>query len=65
MPVSSGDRNKVQKRGIQRRSYIGGTNGIWSEGYFVSTVGVNETVVKKYIENQGKEDSGQAMLELG
>jgi putative transposase len=42
-----------------------GTDGIWSDGYFVSTVGVNEKVVKKYIENQGKEDSGQAMLELG
>jgi putative transposase len=41
-----------------------GTDGIWSDGYFVSTVGVNETTIRKYIENQGKEDSGQAMLEL-
>ena len=42
-----------------------GTDSIWSSGYFVSTVGVNDTVIKKYIENQGKEDSGQAQLELG
>ena len=35
-----------------------GTDGIWSDGYFVSTVGLNEDVIKKYIENQGKEDSG-------
>ena len=41
-----------------------GTDGIWSDGYFVSTVGLNEKVVKQYIENQGKEDTGQAMLEL-
>ena len=41
-----------------------GTDGIWSDGYFVSTVGVNEHIIKKYIENQGKEDSGQAQLVL-
>ena len=41
-----------------------GTDGIWSDGYFVSTVGVNEQTIQRYIENQGKEDSGQALLEL-
>ncbi len=41
-----------------------GTDGIWPDGYFVSTVGVNELTIQKYIENQGKEDSGQALLEL-
>jgi putative transposase len=35
---------------------------IWSIGYFVSTVGINESVIKKYIEFQGREDSGQAVL---
>ncbi|MCF7831215.1 hypothetical protein K9M41_04475, partial [Candidatus Gracilibacteria bacterium] len=33
--------------------------------YFVSTVGINEAIIKKYIEEQGKEDFGQAELELG
>ena len=42
-----------------------GTDGIWSDGYFVSTVGINEETIKRYIENQGKEDSGQAQLVLG
>lgn len=42
-----------------------GSDGIWSEGYFVSTVGANEEIIMKYIENQGKEDTGQAKLELG
>lgn len=41
-----------------------GNDGIWSDGYFVSTVGINEEQIRKYIENQGKEDLGQAELEL-
>ncbi len=47
-----------------RKAYWG-VNGIWSDGYFVSTVGVNEEIIKKYIEQQGKEDMGQAQLVLG
>lgn len=41
-----------------------GTDGLWSDGYFVSTVGVNEQIIKSYIEKQGQEDSGQALLDL-
>ena len=41
-----------------------GTDGIWSEGYFASTVGVNEEQIRKYIQQQGEEDFGQAKLEL-
>lgn len=41
-----------------------GTGSIWSKGYFVSTVGINEQIIRKYIEHQGKEDSRQAKLEL-
>ena len=41
-----------------------GTDGIWSDGYFVSTIGVKEQTIINYIENQGKEDSGQALLDL-
>jgi putative transposase len=42
-----------------------GTDGVWSDGYFVSTVVINEEVIKKYIEQQEKEDSEQAQLVLG
>ena len=38
--------------------------GIWSRGYFVSTVGISEEIIRKYIEMQGQEDSGQALLEF-
>ena len=47
-----------------RKAYWG-VDGIWSDGYFVSTVGISDTVIKKYIKNQGKEDRGQAQLDLG
>ena len=39
-------------------------SGIWSRGYFVSTVGISESTIRKYIEMQGQEDSGQALLEF-
>jgi putative transposase len=38
--------------------------GIWSRGYFASTVGISEEIIRKYIEMQGQEDSGQAKLEF-
>ena len=41
-----------------------GEMSLWSIGYFVSTVGVNEKTIQAYIEHQGQEDSGQAKLEL-
>ena len=41
-----------------------GTESIWSKGYFVSTLGITESVIREYIKHQGKQDSGQAQLEL-
>ncbi len=46
-----------------RKAYWG-VEGIWSDGYFVSTVGINDSVIRNYIENQGNEDRGQAQLVL-
>lgn len=37
---------------------------IWSPGYFVSSVGVDEHTIKKYVEHQGAQDSGQLRLQL-
>ena len=36
-----------------------GTDSLWSSGYFVSTVGINQAIIRKYIQNQGAEDAGQ------
>ena len=55
----------LKKKFEYMRKAYWGVNGIWSDGYFVSTVGINETVIKKYIEPQGEEDRGQAQLVLG
>jgi len=33
-------------------------------GYFVSTVGGEEAQILKYVEYQGRQDSGQAKLEM-
>ena len=41
-----------------------GTDEVWSDGYFVSTVGLNESVIRKYVENQGKKDTGQTLFEI-
>ena len=41
-----------------------GIGGIWSDGYFCSTIGIGEEVVRRYIEHQGQQDQGQAKLEL-
>ena len=44
--------------GLERRvapvSFVG--HKFWARGYFVSTVGINEKVIRAYIENQEKED---------
>jgi putative transposase len=42
-----------------REMYLDG--GIWSVGYFVSTVGLNEEMIRKYIANQGKKDRGTTL----
>ena len=37
---------------------------VWSPGYFVSSVGIDEHTIKKYVEHQGAQDSGQLRLQL-
>ena len=39
-------------------------NIAWSPGYFVSSVGIDEHTIKKYVEYQGKQDSGQLRMKL-
>ena len=39
-----------------------GTDAVWSEGYFVSTVGINKEVITAYIQSQGQKDAGQTMF---
>jgi len=57
-------RSLKQKFPLLREVYWG-SDGVWSDGYFVSTVGVEEAVIQTYIEKQGKKDSGQTKFEIG
>ncbi len=45
---------------LRKRYY--GRGGIWSAGYFVSTVGLDEKLIERYVQYQEKEDLGQAKL---
>ncbi|MDE1975559.1 MAG: IS200/IS605 family transposase [Patescibacteria group bacterium] len=33
--------------------------GIWGTGFFVSTIGLNEKIIKAYVAQQGKHDAGR------
>ena len=39
-------------------------NIVWLPGFFVSSVGVDEETIIKYVELQGRQDSGQLQLKL-
>lgn len=39
-------------------------NIVWSPGYFVSSVGIDENVIRNYVEYQGQKDSDQLQMEL-
>ena len=56
LKVESSKRLKKKFKFI-RKMYL--TGSIWSVGYFSSTIGLNEKVVKKYIEYQGNQDLPQ------
>ncbi len=53
----------VSSRLLRKKfEYLKLRNELWSVGYFVSSVGANESVIKRYIKYQQKQDRGQATL---
>jgi putative transposase len=48
---------------LWQKQIFGGMN-FWARGYFVSTVGSDEAVVRKYIQEQEKEDKRVEHLSL-
>ncbi|HWS25819.1 MAG TPA: IS200/IS605 family transposase [Xanthomonadales bacterium] len=48
--------------GERKRNFVG--QHFWARGYFVSTVGADEAVVRAYIQNQEAEDRRLDQLEL-
>ena len=46
----------LYERHPEWRRWTGWSRAFWARGYYVSTVGLNEEVVKKYIQNQEESD---------
>ena len=63
-------RLKSQSSSHMRKSFVWlkqvywNENIVWSPGYFVSSVGVDKATIKRYVEHQGRQDSGQFRMEL-
>jgi putative transposase len=49
----------VKKEFVFLKQVYWGTDSLWSDGYFASTVGINEKIIRAYIEHQGAEDAGR------
>ena len=47
----------------RKRNFSG--ENFWARGYFVSTVGLDEAVIRAYIRDQEKEDERYEQLRLG
>ena len=62
--IKSNTARDMKKKFSFLKDVYWGTDSIWSGGYFVSTVGANEEIIRRYIELQGQEDAGQAKLVL-
>lgn len=54
--------NVARVYGERKRNYVG--QHLWACGYFVSTVGRDETVIRAYIRNQESEDKHMDQLNL-
>ena len=62
MKSQSGKILKAKFPFLQKIFY--GREGIWSRGYCVSTIGLNEKEILAYVTYQDKEDRGQLKLNL-
>ena len=61
---SNSARAMRHKFSFLRQMYDHNHISLWSDGYFVSTVGIDQKMIQRYIQQQGKEDKGGAQIEL-
>ena|ERR1700685_687767 len=57
--IKSNTARDIKRKFPVLRLHYWGTDSLWSEGYFVSTVGINAEIIKRYIAKQGESDAGQ------
>jgi putative transposase len=60
--VKTNTARKIKERFPSLKSRYWGSEGFWSDGYFVSTVGAATETIKRYIAKQGDLDTGQRAL---
>lgn len=47
---------------LLRRKY--GDRNLWARGYFVTTVGINSEIIRKYVQNQVEEEERERQMRL-
>ena len=62
--LKSQSASKLRKKFSWLSKVYWNENIVWSPGFFVSSVGVDEETIIKYVELQGRQDSGQLQLKL-
>ena len=62
--LKSQSASKLRKKFSWLSKVYWNENIVWSSGFFVSSVSVDEETIKRYVEHQGCQDSGQLQLKL-
>ena len=57
--IKTNTARKIKEKFPILKKHYWGTDSLWSEGYFVSTVGITTETIKRYIAKQGELDTGQ------
>ena len=62
--IKGGSSAKIRKKVAYLGKMRTKKDVLWSRGYFVSTVGIDEKVIERYVKFQGERDNGQMTLNL-
>ncbi len=57
--IKTNTARNIKKQFPILKKHYWGTDSLWSEGYFVSTVGITTEIIERYIAKQGEQDTGQ------
>ena len=57
--IKTNTARKIKEKFPVLKKHYWGIDSLWSAGYFVSTVGITTETIKRYIANQGEQDTGQ------
>jgi len=62
--IKSQTASKLRKKFSWQSKVYWEENIVWSPGYFISTIGLDEKSILEYVKFQQTQDLGQAKLEL-